>query len=138
MGCFLAAVIIAYYLVMLFQAIWPRRNPSIEAEFATKTDLTKLETDLKAMLAALSGTSDAGREKVAEKLSELTSICTRLETLAQNWPVQLQALEIKMDAMDGRRVEDTNNAFHRINSISRESTACVTKVEMLEKQIAKK
>jgi len=53
-------------LVAFFQLLWPRRNPPIEVEFATKAEV-------KSMIAAVVQGLKADQDKIEDKLSDVQS-----------------------------------------------------------------
>lgn len=119
-GCFGGLAGIVLVCIYIFQAIWPRRSPSLEAEFATKAEVAAIEAET---------------AKIADTLGEIKNTTVRLETLAEGVSRQIQQMGAKLDAEADHNATESRNAFHRINAISKESTETRTKVEMLQQQI---
>lgn len=105
-----------YYALEIWARINPRRNPPIEAEFATKADMAKLEADLDARIVGMSQASAQSREKVYVKLAEVGSSVIRLEERLQSQGDRLtERLATQADRLN-ELTESNSRQFARLEA----------------------
>lgn len=107
----LAAIMVGiYYAVSLWQMLFPRRNPTLEAEFASKADLERICSEIRSEhareIAAIRTANDAGaalgvasRKEIYARLGDLekmgSSMTTSIEDLkAQGHITQEQIMKL--------------------------------------------